>query len=108
MQANGAEMLRLACCLATERGIQVCATIHDALLVEGPDDQIETVVSDTQAAMTEASRAVLSGFELRSDANIVRHPDRYSDPRGVRMWETVVGILAEIEQSETTFEAVPF
>ena len=26
MQANGAEMLRLACCLATERGIQVSRT----------------------------------------------------------------------------------
>ena len=25
MQGNGAEMLRLACCLATERGIEVCA-----------------------------------------------------------------------------------
>jgi hypothetical protein len=25
MQANGAEMLRLACCLATERGIEACA-----------------------------------------------------------------------------------
>ena len=24
-QANGAEMLRLACCLATERGIRICA-----------------------------------------------------------------------------------
>ena len=35
MQANGAEMLRLACCLATEAGITVCAPVHDALLVEG-------------------------------------------------------------------------
>ena len=35
MQANGAEMLRMACCLATERGINVCAPVHDALLVEG-------------------------------------------------------------------------
>ena len=26
VQANGAEMLRLACCLATERGIAVCAS----------------------------------------------------------------------------------
>ena len=32
MQANGAEMLRLACCLATERGVQVCAPVHDAVL----------------------------------------------------------------------------
>ena len=33
-QAHGAEMLRLACCLVTERGIQLCCPIHDAVLVE--------------------------------------------------------------------------
>ena len=33
MQANGAEMLRLACCLATERGIEVCAPVHDAAVL---------------------------------------------------------------------------
>src|SRR5262245_43476941 len=77
MQGNGAEMLRLACCLATERGIAVCAPIHDALLVEGPERQIEAVVADTQAAMQEASEAVLSGFRLRTDATVVKHPDRY-------------------------------
>ena len=38
MQANGAEMLRLACCLATERGVEVCAPVHDALLIEGDAD----------------------------------------------------------------------
>ena len=27
MQANGAEMLRLACCFTTEAGIKVCAPI---------------------------------------------------------------------------------
>ena len=56
MQANGAEMLRLACCLATERGHCVCCPVHDALLVEGPADEIEDVVAETQAAMHEASR----------------------------------------------------
>src|SRR5262245_8244036 len=62
MQANGAEMLRLACCLATERGIAVCAPVHDALLVEGPAAGIEAVVSETQRAMQEASEHVLPGF----------------------------------------------
>lgn len=100
MQANGAEMLRLACCLATERGIRVCAPVHDAVLVEGPADDIENVVVDTQAAMVEASRVVLDGFELRSDAKIVRHPERYSDPRGVRMWDTVTAILDELREPE--------
>jgi hypothetical protein len=101
MQANGAEMLRLACCLATERGIQVCAPIHDALLVEGEAGGIEAVVVATQAVMREASAIVLSGFELRTDARIVRYPDRYMDERGKGMWETVWGIVADLETKHT-------
>jgi hypothetical protein len=93
MQANGAEMLRLACCLATERGIEVCAPVHDALLVEGPVEQIEEVVARTQEAMREASAVVLAGFPLRTDAKIVRHPDRYQDERGRQMWDTVQDLL---------------
>lgn len=96
-QANGAEMLRLACCLATERGIAVCAPVHDAILVEGGLDEIDHVVAETQRAMREASAAVLDGFELRSDAKVIRHPERYSDPRGERMWETVSELLPQIE-----------
>jgi hypothetical protein len=99
MQANGAEMLRLACCLATERGIDVCAPIHDALLVEGDLDAIDDVVSGTQAAMREASGIVLGGFELRTDAKIFRHPYRYVDPRGERFWDTIMGLLPETEPS---------
>jgi hypothetical protein len=101
MQGNGAEMLRLACCLATERGIKVCAPVHDALLVEGPAEGIETVVKDTQSAMQEASELVLRGFPLRTDAKIVQHPDRYADPRGKRMWETVWSVIRELDSPET-------
>jgi hypothetical protein len=93
MQANGAEMLRLACCLATERGITVCAPVHDALLVEGPADGIEGVVAETQGAMRQASELVLPGFALRTDAKVVRYPDRYIDDRGRRMWATVLRLL---------------
>lgn len=93
MQANGAEMLRLACCLMTEGGITVCAPVHDAVLVEGPLDQIEDVVTAAQGAMCEASEVVLDGFSLRSEAKIVRYPDRYLDPRGERMWKTVTDII---------------
>ena len=94
VQANGAEVLRLACCSAAERGIRVCAPIHDALLVEGPADEIESVVTATQAAMAEASCVVLDGFELRSDAEVVVWPDRYMDPRGQHMWNTVTDLLS--------------
>ena len=90
--------MRLACCLVTERGIHVCAPIHDALLVEGPLDEIEDVVAATQTAMVEASRIVLSGFELRSDADIVRWPDRYMDDRGQTMWDSVMELLPDEEE----------
>jgi hypothetical protein len=89
MQSNGAEMLRLACCLATERGIKVVAPIHDAIMIEAPLDRLEAEVARAQAAMAEASRVVLDGFELRSDVKLIRHPDRYQDPRGQRMWNEV-------------------
>jgi len=75
-QGYGAEMLRLSCCMATERGIQVCAPIHDAILIEADSNEIDSAVQETQKIMAEASRIVLSGFELRSDAEVVRHPDR--------------------------------
>ena len=93
MQGNGAEMLRLACCLATEAGVEVCAPVHDALLVEGPAGELEDVVTATRAAMAEASATVLDGFEVATDVNVVRYPDRYADPRGAVMWARVMGLL---------------
>lgn len=97
MQAHGAEMLRIACCLATEQGIRIAAPIHDALLVEDSTDRIEGTVSRTQELMAQASEIVLDGFRLRSDAEIIRYPDRFVDEdRGRRMWDTVMGVLADL------------
>jgi len=98
MQANGAEMLRLACCLATERGIRVCAPVHDALLIEAPIDQIDAAVEECRQAMAEASKIILDGFEIFTDVKIVRYPERYMDPGGVAIWEMVMRFL---EQSKT-------
>ena len=93
MQANGAEMLRLACCLATEQGLAVCAPVHDAILIEAPAAEIEVHVAALQACMREASRVVLDGLELGSEAQVVRWPDRYADKRGQVMWDTVTRLL---------------
>lgn len=105
MQANGAEMLRLACCLATERGLAVCAPVHDAILIEAPAAEIEDAVAELQACMREASRVVLGGLELGSDAKIVRWPDRYSDKRGEAMWVTVMRLLNEAAEGGETVAA---
>jgi DNA polymerase I-like protein with 3'-5' exonuclease and polymerase domains len=93
MQANGAEMLRIACCLATERGIEVCAPVHDAVLICVPFDRLEADVAAMRAAMAEASRFVLGGFELATDVKVVPWPDRYMDPRGRHMWDRVCHLV---------------
>ncbi len=103
-QANGAEMLRLACCLIVECGIRLLAPIHDAVMVEGSADDIDAVVAETQAAMCEAGRIVLNGFELRTDAEVVVYPDRYEDERGVVMWDRVNGILADLIRQSPVME----
>jgi hypothetical protein len=43
--------------------------------------------------MREASELVLPCLPLRTEAKIVRWPDRYVDPRGEKMWRTVSSLL---------------
>ncbi len=90
-------MLRLACCFATERGIRVCAPVHDALLIEAPLGQLEETVHQVQNDMAEASRVVLGGFTLRSEVVLIHYPQRYADPRGTKMWQTVCEVLADLK-----------
>ena len=94
MQANGAEMLRLACCFAVEAGVPVCAPVHDAVLICSPLDRLNDDVARMRACMAKASTIVLDGFELRTDVNIVQCPDRYRDPRGTVMWNRVMQLIA--------------
>ena len=44
------------------------APIHDALLIGAPLDRLESDIDTARAAMADASRVVLGGFELGTDA----------------------------------------
>jgi DNA polymerase-1 len=95
LQGNASEMLRLSCIFATERSVEVCAPIHDALLICAPLDRLEADIATTRAAMTEASRLVLDGFEIRTDVKVVRYPDRYTDRRGAVMWRRIMALIEQ-------------
>ena len=86
LQGNGAEILRLACIWAVERGIGICAPVHDAVLIEASLEGIEHDTKCMHGIMVEAGRTVLDGFELRVDSRIIRYPDRYPAPRDNRIW----------------------
>jgi DNA polymerase-1 len=99
-QAHGAEMLRLACCMLVEAGVGLCAPIHDAVLIEAPVATIDAEVERARRIMGEASRIVLGGFEIGTDATIVRHPDRYIDDGGEAFWNTVVRLAGPLPTGE--------
>lgn len=95
MQANGAEMLRLACILLTEEGIKICATVHDALLIESDIEIIEETVLTAKEIMAQASAEILDGFTLGSDTKIIKYPDRFSGERGENIWNLISEYLVK-------------
>ena len=74
-------------------GVKILAPIHDALLVESKLEDIDETVALTQKAMADASATILDGFRLRTDVEIVRYPDRYTDERGAEMWSYIMDQL---------------
>jgi len=86
-------MMRLAAIYATEKGIRVCAPVHDAFLIEAATSEIESVATVMQQMMRKASRIVLGGLELRSDVEYFHAPNRYMDKRGVVMWNRVMSLI---------------
>jgi hypothetical protein len=99
-QANAAEMTRLAARLAWERGLEVLLTVHDAILVECNDADVDASRALLEACMVEASRIILDDFVLRVETKVIRYPHRYSDPRGEAMWTEVMQLLDAIEREK--------
>jgi DNA polymerase family A len=100
VQAAAADILRIACVLATRHGIKLLAPVHDAVLIEATADRIEADVALMREIMRRASRIVLNAdasgtHELRTDYKIVRHPEHYRDKRGDEIWDWVMRLLAE-------------
>ena len=78
--------------------------MHDAVLIEAPIEKIEADVALMQEIMRRASRIVLNAdaagtHELRTDAKIIRYPDRYTDRRGDEIWRRVLQLLDEYAQT---------
>jgi DNA polymerase I-like protein with 3'-5' exonuclease and polymerase domains len=100
IQSNCADLFRLAYVWGTRHGLTLIAPVHDAILLESTDEQIETDVELMREIMRRASRVILNPtangtFELRTDVKIIRYPDRFTDSRGTELWETVLKLLAE-------------
>jgi DNA polymerase I-like protein with 3'-5' exonuclease and polymerase domains len=100
MQGNCAEIMRYASCLATEHGLDLGATIHDALMYTAPEDSWNDVDTAMLSYMSDACEAVLGGgFVLKSSRDDVHYPDHYEHEDGVKMWNQILDALDEAEKA---------
>ena len=98
IQSTGSEILHVACVLAERRKIELVASVHDALMAEGPADQVEELSAALDQVMGDAAAVVLRGYRLPTDCQIIRPGERYFDDRGEAMWSTVTRLLAKLER----------
>jgi hypothetical protein len=99
IQSHGAEMMRAVMIAATEVGLNVCAPIHDAFLLQAPIEDIEKDTAALRAIMEAAGTAVV-GVPVDTDKKIIRPPERYVDDRGIAMWNKVMGLLEMVERKK--------
>lgn len=113
VQANSAEIMRLAAILAVERGLGICAVVHDAFLLEAPIEDMPRQVAALKDCMDIASRVFLDGFVLGIDGDTpdkwIVYPNRYIDDRGESFWSEVVDSLTRLESpaSLVTSDMIP-
>jgi hypothetical protein len=95
VQANGAEMCRLAVRYATEAGVSVCAPLHDAILIETDTADFEDTVAVARSAMARASAVILDGVEIDTELDMTVHfPGRLLPDKATDMWQIVMRALA--------------
>jgi DNA polymerase I-like protein with 3'-5' exonuclease and polymerase domains len=104
VQANSAAIMRLAAILATERGLGICAVVHDAFLLECSIEDMPKHVASLKECMDEASAVILDGFVLGVDGwkpdDWIVYPDRYMDERGKDFWKEVETALQTLVSNE--------
>jgi DNA polymerase I len=102
VQSNAAEILRVAVIEATDRGVAVVGTLHDALFIESAVEEIERHVRVAQDAMREASATILrcaaTGrcYPLRVDRTIITAPDHYREPESQEWWQRLREMLMQV------------
>jgi len=96
VQGNAADMMRLACIMCEERGVRTIGRLHDAILIEFDLCDEQDAIAAAQDAMADASRSILDGLELRSEATKILYPDRYMSERGREMCDRVWDLIGKI------------
>lgn len=92
IQSTGAVLLRLAIVLVGRKGVRIIAPVHDAIMVEAREEEIDEHVCLAKEAMDEACRAVLGGV-IRTEHQIIRASGCYYDEKGKKLWDIICDFM---------------
>ena len=84
--------------MLVESGVDVCALVHDAIVIISPTSRFEADRAKTMAAMKAASRRVLGGFAVDVEMNSASYPNRYIDKDGAAMWRRIEQLLRDADR----------
>jgi DNA polymerase family A len=97
IQSTASEIYHVAAMRAERRGIELVASIHDALVAEADARDAKEVSTALDRAMRDASSLVLRGYELPTEEQIVLPGQRFFDKNGLDMWRTIMALLDKLE-----------
>jgi DNA polymerase I len=97
VQTTGADILRCAVVFANAIGVEMLATVHDAVLIQASEERIETAAAEMAECMKLSAALLTGGFNLRVDVEIKRQGERFTDPRGRRTFAVVNKFMTERE-----------
>jgi DNA polymerase-1 len=105
IQSAGAEILRQTCCLVTEAGVQLCAPVHDAILLECAIDEVDETIDHVERLMVDATRLVLNdGRRLQVDSMLgdirvgvekYSYPLHFKQGRDSAVWKLITRMREE-------------
>jgi hypothetical protein len=94
VQGAAADITRTAGCLISEAGIDLLASVHDAVLIEADEERIDAAAETAERLMIDAGRQVLGqAFTLRVNRKSVWFPDRLLDEKDRGKWNWLMGRL---------------
>jgi len=99
MQAGGAELMRAVSIALVRAGVRLIAQVHDAFVIESDAGNIEADSQKTREVIAKVSEAVF-GRPLKSEAKIVRYPERYIDDEAGEMLKTFDKVLKRYDYTK--------
>jgi hypothetical protein len=98
--------MRFSCCLATERGIDLSASVHDALFYTAPADSwpdvdaamCQVILGDEYKLKSDRDVVLYDAYGYRYDSRHNLHYGHYQHKDGRRMWGKIEAALAQVER----------